>query len=286
MAQPVPMPEPILPDALWYFDGALATVGVLFLGAWIRCRGRGGWLTDCPDRPNALRIEHIVIPMLAFLVAGILSSAALTPFDGNRLPAGTADLLAGSSAQLCGGLACVLLAGVTFTGKARAFLRGDRTVGRQVLLGAVGLVAVFPLCWLLSEAAVRLFQALAPEWALPQHDVLQILDQPDLPGWVPVVLWIGAVAVAPFAEEAFFRGICQTALRDAFGRPGPAIWVVSVLFGISHYNQPQVVAPLVALGVALGLVYERSGSLIGPMTLHLLFNLKTLVYVTVARAQT
>ena len=47
-------------------------------------------------------------------------------------------------------------------------------------------------------------------------------------------------------------------------------------------EQPHVVAPLIVLGVILGYVYERTGSLVAPITLHLLFNFKTMLFSTIA----
>ncbi len=38
----------------------------------------------------------------------------------------------------------------------------------------------------------------------------------------------------------------------------------------------------VVLGVILGYVYERTGSLVAPITMHLLFNLKTMIFATIA----
>jgi membrane protease YdiL (CAAX protease family) len=92
------------------------------------------------------------------------------------------------------------------------------------------------------------------------------------------LLRIGAVVVAPVAEECFFRGLLQTTLRNVFGRPWPAVLITACMFGVAHSQQPQVIPTLVLLGVLLGASYERSGSLVAPIVLHCLFNVKTLVW--------
>ena len=53
---------------------------------------------------------------------------------------------------------------------------------------------------------------------------------------------------------------------------------------MAHLAQPHVVAPLIVLGLILGYVYERTGSLVAPITMHLLFNLKTMIFATIANA--
>ncbi len=60
--------------------------------------------------------------------------------------------------------------------------------------------------------------------------------------------------------------------------------LVGSAFGLAHMEQPHVVAPLIVLGVILGYVYERTGSLVAPITMHLLFNLKTMIFATIANA--
>ena len=49
-------------------------------------------------------------------------------------------------------------------------------------------------------------------------------------------------------------------------------------FGAIHYTQLPAVVPLAALGMILGYMYERTGSLGGPILLHMLFNVKTLIW--------
>jgi membrane protease YdiL (CAAX protease family) len=97
-------------------------------------------------------------------------------------------------------------------------------------------------------------------------------------------LWISALVVAPFAEEAFFRGILQTALNHVVHHPIATVLLTAMLFGLSHMAQPQAVPALIVLGIALGYVYERSGSLVAPVTLHVLFNLKNMIFFSLAGA--
>lgn len=86
-----------------------------------------------------------------------------------------------------------------------------------------------------------------------------------------------AVAIAPVAEELFFRGVLFRALRDRYG-----FWVGAlgsgVGFGLIHFIPgPAVDAVLLMLvmtatGFAFCLLYERRGTIVAPLAAHITFN--------------
>jgi hypothetical protein len=99
-------------------------------------------------------------------------------------------------------------------------------------------------------------------------------------GWA-VVLAVYVCAVAPMAEELFFRGFLFGLLRRmrvaVAGRqlgPWIAAAIVGVLFGLAHYDsaQPEFLIPLGFLGFVLCIVRWRTGSLYPCMALHSLNN--------------
>lgn len=278
-AAPAPVPVGVeLPRELFIADLLLAGAGLTLL-ALAAARWRR-WLAPGPLRSNRLAPEMLLVPLSAYILLQLAAGAMVGA--GGDVPADTPrQLLSGTLVKLAGGLVCVLLAHYTFTGGAAGFIAGQRRPGRDVALGLLAFVAVFPLCWglnLLSEWGIRMWD---PQWQPPEHEVLLELQRPDLPPWTPLTLWAGAVLVAPFSEEAFFRGIFQTGLGRII-HPRGAVVLVAAAFGLAHANQPQVILPLFMLGLALGWVYERCGSLIAPMALHLVFNLKTMVYFTIS----
>jgi membrane protease YdiL (CAAX protease family) len=87
---------------------------------------------------------------------------------------------------------------------------------------------------------------------------------------------IGAIlvvcAVAPMAEELFFRGFLFGSLRKR-GFP-IAAGVSGITFGLAHVASSPIgfLVPLAILGVLLCLVYERTGSLYPCIALHCLNN--------------
>jgi membrane protease YdiL (CAAX protease family) len=77
------------------------------------------------------------------------------------------------------------------------------------------------------------------------------------------------VVTAPIAEELFFRGFCFTALRRWIGLI-PGALATGVIFGLIHAGSADVVflPPLAFLGMALCVLYYRTGSLLPCMVLH------------------
>ncbi len=81
-----------------------------------------------------------------------------------------------------------------------------------------------------------------------------------------------AVIMAPIFEEIVFRGIIQKGLSNKGTKPGVAIAISSVVFGLVHGNPWQFVGA-VLLGSVLGFVYYKTKSLLLPIFLHAFNNL-------------
>lgn len=99
-------------------------------------------------------------------------------------------------------------------------------------------------------------------------------------GWA-VVVAVYVCAVAPMAEEFFFRGFLFGVLRQmrvtiAGHQAGPwvAAVIVGILFGLAHFSsaQPEFLIPLGFLGFVLCIVRWRTNSLYPGMALHSLNN--------------
>lgn len=87
------------------------------------------------------------------------------------------------------------------------------------------------------------------------------------------LMWvISTLVLPPLVEEAGFRGLGLTYLERA-GVPFAAANIVQALaFGIFHMNLTQGIYTFV-LGLALGYVTHRSGSIAPAMLMHLVYNL-------------
>lgn len=90
----------------------------------------------------------------------------------------------------------------------------------------------------------------------------------------------GALAVSvivPVAEELVFRGAILTALLRNGKKPWVAIVLSALFFGVAHFNPAQSANAFV-LGLLLGWVYWRTGSLWPAIAIHITNNLLATVF--------
>ena len=92
-----------------------------------------------------------------------------------------------------------------------------------------------------------------------------------------LVMIVGAVILAPVAEEIFFRGLLQTLVLRVLRMPAAAIVVASVLFASMHSPWPMQ-PPIFVLSLALGWTYYRSGSLLPAIFMHIGFNAISFIF--------
>ncbi len=275
-------------------DVALFVAGelVLLLAVvyWVRRRMRGQ-SPALPNRPNRLTLETLALPVLAYSLAAVILTAALRWWRGSEPPVAW-QLASNNVTQLAGLAICLAIARSMFDGRIRAFLLGSSQphVVRLTALAMAFWIVSIPLCSGVLDWTRWLLMRLAPDYEFHEHTVIQTVAEGGQPVWFVAVLWLGTVAIAPLAEEAFFRGIMQTGIARLARRRGlndvnvPRRWlgvvVAAVAFGLAHAAQWHAVPALTLFGILLGLAYERTGALLVPVLIHGLFNLKTMVYVT------
>jgi membrane protease YdiL (CAAX protease family) len=106
------------------------------------------------------------------------------------------------------------------------------------------------------------------------------------------MLYLGAIVLwAGLGEELFYRGYVQGTLRRHHGAAA-AILVASLLFAVRHATQLALVEPYpwaaaggwvlfsFVVGLVLGWLYERTGSLWLPVVVHYAFNVIPLLGMT------
>lgn len=87
-------------------------------------------------------------------------------------------------------------------------------------------------------------------------------------GYLFIIAFIACIG--PVFEEIFFRGFLYRALRRKYGI-FPAVVSSALFFSVLHFNIGTLL-PIFGLGVLLAYVYERTGSLIAPVIIHVLQN--------------
>ena len=263
-----PTSKPIAPESFYHPLTGLFAVGVCTLAVWIIRRlanPRKLRLSNTPGRPNRLNLLHIALPFVAMIFALLLASGLL------RLRYAPGSL---RMAVLAGLIAQPIWLAASLIVAKRAFRHGlRRGLGLSMRhwlydtgRGLMGYLAVMPLCVLLLWAA----QVLIPPEKQPVHDMLLALLELPL-GWQLPVLILAAV-LAPLAEEIFFRGLVQSALRRYFRSPWLAICIASLAFALVHRPYWHTMPALFVLSIALGYNYERCGRLYPSILMHTIFN--------------
>lgn len=141
----------------------------------------------------------------------------------------------------------------------------------------VGTAAAAPLIGLISSLVLSLF--------MTQSDSLQMMSDAftshSKSGFlIPLALIIGLTPA--ICEEILFRGYIQTRLNRSFG-PAIGIFVASFLFAAFHMDTVHSVA-VFPLGLFLGVVAWRSGSIFPAMLAHFVNNVISVVGVAMMPA--
>ena len=137
--------------------------------------------------------------------------------------------------------------------------------GRDLSFGVVGLVVLIAasdaLLYLTGRDLVTSFQ-------------LQSYTTAAAAGWLLPML-AAAILIAPAGEEAMFRGFLFRGWARSSRSAWPAIVVISVLWAMLHVQYDWTgVLQIFVVGLFLGWMRLRSGSLTLTFLLHALFNLE------------
>ena len=99
---------------------------------------------------------------------------------------------------------------------------------------------------------------------------IELMESAGLSGEVSAVMVLYACILGPIVEELCFRGLCFR-----FAREKLPFWIANVMqalmFGFFHMNLVQGIYTF-ALGLLLGYLVEKTGNLLVPIVLHILYN--------------
>jgi len=278
----MPVPLLVVHIAL-YAIGILVVIGVL-----IRLARTGRWrnpLDGVPLPDHGPTLVAVVGILLAYLVIRVAAEALL-------LPEGNADMTIEPGSDVWHrAQAGQTLTGVLLSVYMIVLLRVSRPRGPQphggpgpvAGLGAavLGLLALLPIAAVQMEMGRVVWTWVRGDVTPPVHVVLEAIGGNAWGVFGIAHLLVGAVVVAPLLEELFFRGVLLQALCLHLERGWLAILLSGVAFGLVH-SQPQHVLPLATMGILLGYLRLRCRSVWPCIVLHMLFNLRTMVFVLAA----
>jgi membrane protease YdiL (CAAX protease family) len=142
-----------------------------------------------------------------------------------------------------------------------------RNTLRDIRIGVIGYVTTLPILALILVIVITILQI--TRYDQPTSTALEILYEDSRPKLL-LVLTVLVTFLGPIAEEMFFRGFAYPAVRKRLGIKNAMI-LVSVVFAMLHMN---VVAffPILGLGILLAYLYEKTGSLIPSIAVHVIHN--------------
>jgi uncharacterized protein len=195
-----------------------------------------------------------LLGFLLALVAGALLATVFSPF--------------GLALQQFGLELALLLVpvGIALGKGARSLPQALERLGvRRFRLGALKWMAA-------TVGAYLLFAAIyASLFGAPHQE-----DIADKLGIVPIQVLLIVIA-APIGEEVCFRGMLFGGLRERLPRLGAALLSGLIFGGLHAISGIEAVPPLVVFGFLLALLYEKTGSVIPGILLHVLNNCAALL---------
>lgn len=217
------------------------------------------------------------------LFAAVLVSAGFDP-SVLRDPARVRDALEQVTASRIGFLVMVVVPQLTLIAPAV----GAAALSRAPILSRLGLVGGHwpwwawgaaaisaPLVGMISGVVVDLFMDQSPQL----EQMSEIFREHGRTGFlIPLALLIGLTPAV--CEELLFRGFLQTGLTRSLGPVG-GIGVASVLFAVFHFDPVHVIS-VFPIGLYLGWVSWRSGSLFPAMLAHFVNNFVSVLAVVFA----
>lgn len=136
-------------------------------------------------------------------------------------------------------------------------------------LGILGYLATLPV--FLAVLLILVGIAAVFSYEPPPHPLVEVFVEEDKRNpWLIGYSIFLACLLGPVVEEIFFRGFCYPALKKFWGVPS-AMMLTSALFAWIH-RSTFAFAPIFVLGLILAYLYEKRGSLLPSMTMHVLHN--------------
>jgi uncharacterized protein len=260
------MPAAAAAAGVWIAIGGMASLLVGLLGLAVRALLRRRHLPA-----NRYRGPSVILLFIIVVVAGNLASIPLLPALVGDAPV---DSLVISVILFLTPIAFLVVTWLlVLRPRAVVGLRlsdGADTM-RNLVRGLVLGAGVWVVAMGVSAAAVAIWSLFGDPPDTQQTVVRLLAEAP------PLATILSAGLAAPIAEEMFFRGVAFNAWLREYGRVR-AIVGSAVLFAAVHMLDGAVLAfpPILVVGLALAIAYDRTRSLPLVIAAHAAFNLTSL----------
>ncbi|NQS99535.1 MAG: CPBP family intramembrane metalloprotease [Candidatus Omnitrophica bacterium] len=138
---------------------------------------------------------------------------------------------------------------------------------KNILLAVLSYVAFLPILLLILVLVV--LTATLFNYQPPQQSVFKVFLQ-EQSFFFLFYTTLMVVVLGPVIEEIFFRGFAYSAIKRKWGVPLAMLLTAAIFAGL--HGSLLGFFPIMALGFLLVFMYEKTGSLIAPITIHILHN--------------
>lgn len=278
--------RPQLQKILTLFSVALALILILGIGIDLAWLIRPSWRSKIasgtsPPEASSWGVGVVIKTILLFVLASFSLSfllALLKSFIFHKVSPHFFILFHTTLSDLV----CIgIVMGFIRYGKGHWRDLGFRAVhwGREFWVGLAGYAAVLPLFFAILFLLVVIVQLFAYE--PPPHPLVEIfLEEEHSPALIAYSLFLACV-MGPVLEEIFFRGFCYPAFKKRWGVKW-ALILSAAFFSLIHQNAFAFL-PVFVLGLALGYLYEKRGTLIPSIVLHVVHNSIFIAYFFLAK---
>ena len=154
-----------------------------------------------------------------------------------------------------------------------------KNIGRNIFYGILAYIGIIPVIFIIGILVYILLNIL--EIKPPPQPIVGLFLAEKNAALIFASSIIAAV-FGPFIEEVFFRGVMYSAVKRKLGIFW-SILITSMLFSFLHTHAMTYFLvgfiPITILGMVLAYLYEKTGSLIPSITLHMLNNLGSVIMV-------
>lgn len=147
-----------------------------------------------------------------------------------------------------------------------------------IFYAIVGYAAIIPV--VTAILIITFFVTKLIGYQAPTQEIVQVFIREKSAGVLGLSACFAAV-FGPIAEEIFFRGFVYPAVRERIG----VFWAVastSIIFSFLHTHIVGFL-PIMVLGLLLAYLYEKTGSLIPSIMVHVMHNLSMVILVFLVR---
>lgn len=249
-------------------DVALFLAGMVLLANWL-IKTRLGKLSLADIAPKDTNIAPHTA-MIVFFSWMLLNSAIAWLFKDKFA---TESLFVYSSRTIVSIIFIVItlvIANKTFTGKLKGFGIDFKTAPKDLAFAVINLLSVWPA--IIAGIAIVIIggkMIFGQDFQFNPHQSLETLKAGS--GIIQKIVMITMIIIiTPALEELIFRGLIQSTIRSYVPNSWLAIALAAGMFTVLH--QPMHWLAIFALSLCLGYSYEKSGSILRPIFIHIIFN--------------